>query len=599
MCGIICGIGADDILPKVLSGLKRLEYRGYDSAGVSTIDASGVTTRKSVGKVSKLISCCEDLSGKMAIAHTRWATHGVASELNAHPHTHQNSAWVHNGIINNHSALRKDLEAKGYHFKSETDSEVLGILFEHLAAEETDPLKVLQKCYQMLDGSFAWALISAKFPERIFFATKQSPMVLGVNSEYSFIASDPLALIDYCSGFFSIPSGSIGYCSLAEQKVLNANTLIEIDINQQPLAFKQELEANRKFKHYMHQEIHAQPSTLKRSIEYYWQANGPSSNLQAALAQIPDDISMLQFIGCGSSHYASMIGKYWFNKLSNYLVDCEIASEFRYLDPKNICPSILIALSQSGETADTLAAFLHETSNIYARKATLCNVPHSSLARASDIVLPILAGQEIGVASTKAFTNQLVILLMLALAQKPEHPLANTITQIPQLVLETLKLEEQIAKIAGLLCHEQKMLFLGRGIMYPVALEGALKLKELSYIHAHAYPAGELKHGPLALIDNQLVTIALLTNCNQRAKTIANLREIQARHGRLVLFYEGNTEDLSHLNLEHAIAIPSIEPLLSPITFTIALQLLAYHIANDLGCDVDQPRNLAKSVTVE
>ena len=599
MCGIICGISNDNIIDKVLSGLTRLEYRGYDSAGISTIFNNELVTRKAVGKVAQLIEKNADLKGKIAISHTRWATHGPASKANAHPHSHEDSAWVHNGIINNHSKLRNSLKAKGYEFTSETDSEVLGILFNNLSQKNNDPMKTLKACYDLLEGSFAWVLINKKFPDQILFATKQSPLVLGTSTDAVFLSSDPLALIDYCNNFYCLPSGSIGVCSLDQKIVLNATSLQPIELNKQAISFNNKPKSEKIYKHYMLQEIHEQPTTIKRCIEHFWHNDAPSENLELALEKIPENIKFLQFVGCGSSHYAAMIGKYWLTTWSQWLISCDIASEFKNLLPNLVCPSMLIALSQSGETADTLAAFCNPKTDEYISKATICNVLHSSLARISDIMLPILAGQEVGVASTKAFSNQLIILLLFALSQTNKHQLWSKVKELPKLIEQVLELEQDIKEIANKLSHEQKMLFLGRGIMYPVALEGALKLKELSYIHAHAYPAGELKHGPLALVDDNLVTIALLNNNNQREKTIANLREIQARHGRLALFYEGKSQDLKHLKLEHAIKIPSIDPMFSPIAFTVALQLFAYHIANQLGLDVDQPRNLAKSVTVE
>lgn len=598
MCGIMCGIGSENVLTKVIAGLKRLEYRGYDSAGVSIIEQGSLKTLKAVGKVKQLEDLCQDSSSTIAIAHTRWATHGIASQNNAHPHSYKNLAWVHNGIINNHRKIRKLLINNGYTFQSETDSEVLGMLF-HFLSEEQDPLIRLQKCTQMLEGSYALAIIDQNNPSKILFASKQSPLILSMNSENVFLASDPLAIIDYCDDFFAIPSNTIGYASLAEHKILSIDDLTEIELTKQGIALKPVHASKHDFKHFMHMEIHVQPATIARIIQHFWHQDAPSQHLSDALAKVPESVKMLQFIGCGSSHYAAMIGRYWFNTWSNWLVNCEIASEFRYLKPNTVCPSMLIAISQSGETADTLAAFTNVANTSYDCKATICNVMHSSLARASDITLPILAGQEIGVASTKAFSNQLITLLLFALAKHKDINLWQKVQQIPKLVADTLQLEDKIADIASKLCHEQKMLFLGRGIMYPVALEGALKLKELSYIHAHAYPAGELKHGPLALIDSQLVTIALLNNNNQREKTIANLREIQARHGRLVLFFEGTSSDLSNLDIEHAIQLPELDPMFSPISFTIAMQMLAYQIANQLGLDVDQPRNLAKSVTVE
>lgn len=595
MCGIICGVANFDVVNNVLDGLKRLEYRGYDSAGISVISKGELKTIKKVGKVESLANEASSLSGNIAISHTRWATHGPATSNNAHPQFLDNTAWVHNGIINNHSQIRTKLSTQGFDFKSDTDTEVMGTLFASIL--EQDPLQALQNCYKEFSGSFAWGLIDLRFQEKIFFATKDSPLVLGVHPNGHFLASDPLALLGVCDSFYFIKSGTIGWCSASDYETLEVETLKPVVINAQNIVLPAQANQEKNQKHYMLQEIYEQPDAVSRFLNIFWHEDAPSKELNSILSKLHDNIQMIQTIGCGSSYFASLIGKFWFNAWSDWMVSCDIASEFKDVDINNNVCSLLLALSQSGETADTISAFNKKQN--YALKMSLCNVKHSTLARSSDILLPIYAGPEIGVASTKAFTNQMLALLVLSLAKKPKNEVSKLIKLIPEILRETIKLEPIIAKIANQLKHEDKMLFLGRGVLYPTALEGALKMKELSYIHAHAYPAGELKHGPLALIDDQLVTIGLLNEGLNRSKTIANFREIQARQGRLVVFYEGSNNDLQHLHLEHSLQVPSLHPLLSPFCFSLCLQLFAYHLANSLGKDVDQPRNLAKSVTVE
>lgn len=596
MCGIMSGVGTNNIVKIVLNGLKRLEYRGYDSSGISYVDNGEIKTKKFVGKVQNLINECENFNSNIVISHTRWATHGSANTNNAHPHSSNLSSWVHNGIINNHSKLRNKLENEGFKFNSETDSEVLGFLFDLELQKLNDPILALQKCCAQLEGSYSWILINKNIPDKIFFATQDSPLIFGKSDIGCFLASDPLALIEVSSEFSCIPSGCIGCCSNSEKQVVNAKTLSKVDLIPEHLNIKNKNNESLKYKHHMLSEIFEQPETTSKVLKRFWQNSELNKEFSNIIKKIPNNIQLLQLLGCGSSYYSALIAEHWFDNWSNLLIKADIASENRLLKQNHKIPTAIVAISQSGETADTLAAF-NERNCI--TKISICNTPHSSMARASNILLPILAGQEIGVASTKAFTNQLMVLMLLAYSYSEKKDLSQAISKIPEKIAETLKLDSQIKNIATKLSKEQKLIFLGRGILYPVALEGALKLRELSYIHAQAYPAGELKHGTIALVDEDLMSIGLINNDGQRLKSIANLREVQARHGRLTVFCQGNTDDFKNLDIEHLIQLPEFEPILSPFVFTVALQLLAYHVANHLGTDVDQPRNLAKSVTVE
>lgn len=607
MCGIISGCSYKNIIPELLAGLKRLEYRGYDSAGVAGIEAQTLFLKKRVGKVHVLEEASAHHNSPTGVAHTRWATHGKPTERNAHPHTTGTRlTWVHNGIIHNHAVLRQSLETDGHTFLSATDSEVIGHLLQRQLDTNTDMLTALQATCQQLEGSYALVVMDQTQPDKLFFACHKSPLVIGLGNQENFMASDLLALFDLAGSFIYLQNNQIGFITATEYHIHDLATMKPLQATVHPFEITHpDLHQQHNHRHHMHKEMFEQPDMISRCLAYYLNDQQPSVHFQTLLSNLwaQSAVAGLHMLGCGSSYFASMIGQYWFEQHQNLLTHAAIASEFRHrrfqAQPQSIC----LALSQSGETADTLYAIEHAKDLGYGLFATLCNVPHSSMVRATDLHLPLLAGQEIGVASTKAFLAQLLVLKLLALYLNPKmtppQETLSALQQLPTWLSETLALEDSIANLAQTLNQEQHILFLGRGLSYPTALEGALKLKELSYIHAHAYPAGELKHGPLALVDHHLITIGLLPNDGLRAKNIASFREIQARNGRLVIFYQGDGSDLKHLNPMLALPLPNTEASYSPFVFSVAMQLLAYHIAKQLGHDVDQPRNLAKSVTVE
>ncbi len=606
MCGIISGCSYKNIIPDLLSGLKRLEYRGYDSAGVAGLQDLSLTVTKRVGKVHVLEKASNDLHSHVGIAHTRWATHGKPTERNAHPHAYDHLAWVHNGIIHNHAALRRSLEAEGHTFSSATDSEVIGHVFARARKQHSNHLEALHATCHQLQGSYALVLMDMHVPDRLFFACHKSPLVIGLGHQEMFMASDMMALFNMATSFVYLQNNHLGYVTATDYHVHDLTTLKPVAVDLQPFNVSCPDPQNAQHKHHMHKEIFEQPDIIERCLGYYLQDQAPSGHLRTLLDTLTTSQQKpgpLHFVGCGSSLYAAMIGQRWFEQHQHRLTYADISSEFRHKTFQAPDHALLLALSQSGETADTLYAIEHAKTLGYQRFGTLCNVPHSTMVRETQVCFPLLAGQEIGVASTKAFLTQLLVLKVLSLFLDPTTPpcqeTCDALQQLPTWIAETLALEATIENMANKLSHQQQLLFLGRGLGYPTALEGALKLKELSYIHAHAYPAGELKHGPLALVDHQLVTIGLLPNDPLRAKNLASFREVQARNGQLVVLYQGSTQDLCHLNPLMTLCLPDTPPTLSPFVFTVALQLLSYHIAKQLGYDVDQPRNLAKSVTVE
>ena len=611
MCGIVGAVADRNVPPILLAGLQRLEYRGYDSAGIAVLDdSSGIHHRRRVGKVKELV---DELSlnagfGRTGIAHTRWATHGVPSEANAHPHiSNDRICLVHNGIIENYEALREELQAEGYEFSSETDSEVIVHLVDHFHQQGATLLDAVRQAVKRLEGAYAIGVISRDAPDRIVAARMGSPLVVGKGIGENFIASDPLALRPVTDRFIFLEEGDlveitrddISIWNVADESVVRTTVKVE-------LAADDTDKGN--YRHYMQKEIHQQPQALSATMEgrvgrqrLVEQAFGPQA------AALFDATQAVTIVACGTSFYAASVARYWIEELAGIPCQVEIASEYRYRTVSVIPNSLFVTISQSGETADTLAALRaakEETG--YLGSLTLCNVPASSLVRESDLALMTMAGSEIGVASTKAFTTQLTDLMMLAvllarrhgLAVEQETELVAALHGLPDAVEAALSLDRPILQLAEGFIERHHALFLGRGLMYPVALEGALKLKEISYIHAEGYPAGELKHGPLALVDDDMPVVAVAPNDELLEKVQSNLQEVRARGGQLFVFADAQTAFKEEPGVT-LIRLPSVHRLLAPIVYVVPLQLLAYHVAVLKGTDVDQPRNLAKSVTVE
>lgn len=602
MCGIIGIISRRNIVPVLTQGLKRLEYRGYDSAGVAVIHNSQIQRVRCSGKVSKLEQLLgeQPIQGSIGIAHTRWATHGKPSENNAHPHVSRDHvALVHNGIIENYAVWRAELIAAGYEFDSETDSEVVAHLIQHSLAAGLSLLDVLLTLSSKLKGIYALAVINRDDPTTIIGICQGSPLVVGLGAEENYLASDVLALGDLVKGYVCLEEGDIVKLNLTSYQIYDkfGNCVSRLVHTNQMAQDPVELGL---YTHFMQKEIFEQPVVLADTLK------GRSENEQNLYAILNSDIDLqqvkhIQIVACGTSYHAGLVASYWLESIAE--IDCrvEIASEFRYRKKVVLPDTLLIAISQSGETADTLAALRQAKEMHYLSTLAICNVAHSSLVRQSDLSLMTRAGPEIGVASTKAFTTQLVALLLLTLALARRRSNAEAIAQLlqlPELVRKTLELDEAIKLLANRFKNKQHALFLGRGEMYPIACEGALKLKELSYIHAEAYPAGELKHGPLALVDENMPVIAVAPNDELIEKLKSNLEEVKARGGELIIFADiasriSNTEGVT------IIPMPATPSLLIPIIYTLPLQLLAYHVAILKGTNIDQPRNLAKSVTVE
>lgn len=611
MCGIVGAVAQRDVAPILLEGLKRLEYRGYDSAGIAVIDQQRqLQRRRVVGKVYDLRASLKTnpLLGSVGIAHTRWATHGKPTEDNAHPHVSDaRIAVVHNGIIENHETLRDSLIQKGYHFISETDSEVVVHLVHSYLAKAKNLLHAIRHAVAELQGAFSLAFISTTEVGRLIAVRSGNPLVVGMGIGENFIASDTLALLPVARQFIYLEEGDIADIDreniaiydrqgiLTERKVHVAEAGTDI--------------ADRGgYRHYMLKEIFEQPQAITSTLQGRLGKQEISAEIFGEGApQLFERVQRVQIVACGTSYHAGLIARHWLESLAGIPCQVEIASEIRYRTKVIEPGTLFVALSQSGETADTLAAVKTAGSDgCYLGTLAICNVLESSLVRESDFTLRTMAGPEIGVASTKAFTTQLVALFMLTmvlgrryhLSAEHAQKLLKQLQQLPRKLEEALQLNNCIKEIAKRFIHKEHALFLGRGIHYPVALEGALKLKELSYIHAEAYPAGELKHGPLALVDEQMSVIALVPHDELLEKLKSNLQEVKARGGELLLFTDQAAKIEDSVGVT-TIVMPPIDSVIAPILYTIPLQLLAYHVAVLKGTDVDQPRNLAKSVTVE
>ncbi len=611
MCGIVGAAARRDVIPLLINGLKRLEYRGYDSAGVAVQSKDNRLERvRKVGKVAELINALADtpVSGTTGIAHTRWATHGEPSEKNAHPHVcHERVAVVHNGIIENHEDLRTRQQQDGYRFTSQTDTEVIVHQIHLYLDQGQDLLAAVTSTVKDLEGAFALGVISKDEPGRLVAARRGSPLVIGIADAEHLIASDIAALVAETQDFIFLEDGDVADIAFDHMTVYDAAGAVA----ERPVkASKVTLDATDKgdYAHYMLKEIFEQPRAVADTLEGRIGSNRVLEEaFGAGASDIFDKVAGVHIIACGTSYHAGMVGRHWLESLAGIPCSVEVASEFRYRHPVVRKNSLIVTLSQSGETADTLAALQEAKRLGYGHSLSICNVPESSLVRASDLVLMTHAGPEIGVASTKAFTTQLIAMLLLtivlgrrhAMSAETEACLVNELRSVPGKIEHALTLNEQIRSLAKQhFGDKHNALFLGRGAQFPVAMEGALKLKEISYIHAEAYPAGELKHGPLALVDNNMPVVVVAPNNEMLEKLKSNMQEVRARGGVLVVFADADVGLISSQGVT-ALPVAPTEDSIAPIIFSVPLQLLAYHVAVLKGTDIDQPRNLAKSVTVE
>ncbi|MDD4617146.1 MAG: glutamine--fructose-6-phosphate transaminase (isomerizing) [Alphaproteobacteria bacterium] len=606
MCGIVGMIGKRQASSILLEGLRRLEYRGYDSAGIATICVGSIERRRAEGKLDSLAKKLQEepLSGNVGIGHTRWATHGKPTETNAHPHATDLVAVVHNGIIENYRKLRTELEAKGCTFESETDTEVIAHLISDFLRQKMTPQQATAAALKRLEGAFAIGVIFAGHPELLIGARRGSPLALGYGDGEMYLGSDALALAPQ--------TNKIAYLEEEDWAELYADRIIVHDADGKVVDRKVlttnlsgALIGKGQYRHFMLKEIFEQPTVIADTLAPLASASGV-----LGISPLPFDwkeIPRVTIVACGTASYAGVVGKYWFEQLARLPVEVDIASEFRYREAPMPEGGIAIVVSQSGETADTLAA-LHYAKAQGQKVLSIVNVPQSSIARASDAVIPTLAGPEIGVASTKAFTTQLTVLLCLALSAAEARgtlsaerikAILRALHEAPAQINEILRNENRLQELAQTLSEATDVLYLGRGLLYPIAMEGALKLKEISYIHAEGYPAGEMKHGPIALVDENLPAVFLAPSDALYEKTISNIQEVAARGGKVVLV--SDKDGIAHVGAKtfFNIPVPKAEPTVLPLLYAVPLQLLAYYTAIAKGTDVDQPRNLAKSVTVE
>ncbi|KJZ55986.1 glutamine--fructose-6-phosphate transaminase (isomerizing) [Pseudomonas marginalis] len=610
MCGIVGAVAERNVTAILLEGLKRLEYRGYDSAGVAVFTNAGKLERmRRPGKVSELEQALlgEPLVGRLGIAHTRWATHGAPCERNAHPHFSGDLAVVHNGIIENHEVLREQLKGLGYVFTSDTDTEVIAHLLNHKLKDLGDLTVALKATVKELHGAYGLAVVSASQPDRVVAARSGSPLVIGLGLGENFLASDQLALRQVTDRFMYLEEGDIADIRRESVQIWDVNGQ---SVEREAVQYRDGAEAADKgeYRHFMLKEIHEQPAVVQRTLEGRLSQNQVLVNaFGPQAAELFAKVRNVQIVACGTSYHAGMVARYWLEELAGIPCQVEVASEFRYRKVVVQPDTLFVTISQSGETADTLAALRNAKELGFLASLAICNVSISSLVRESDLTLLTQAGREIGVASTKAFTTQLVGLLLLTLslgqvrgtlAEGVEATLVEELRRLPTRLGEALAMDSTVEKVAELFADKNHTLFLGRGAQYPVAMEGSLKLKEISYIHAEAYPAGELKHGPLALVDDDMPVVTVAPNNELLEKLKSNLQEVRARGGQLVVFADEKA-GMTNGQGTHVINMPHINDTLSPILYTIPLQLLSYYVAVLKGTDVDQPRNLAKSVTVE
>ncbi|MEM7493324.1 MAG: glutamine--fructose-6-phosphate transaminase (isomerizing) [Pseudomonadota bacterium] len=612
MCGIIGILGQDEAAaPRLMDALRRLEYRGYDSAGLATLDGGTLNRRRAAGKLKNLedVLSSDPLNGSIGIGHTRWATHGAPTVMNAHPHFSDPVALVHNGIIENFRSLRETLEAEGHRFNTETDTETVAHLVSAFLAKGHDPKQAVQATLKRLEGAFALGIIFEGETDLMIGARRGSPLVIGVGDGEMFLGSDALAVEPFTHRVIYLEEGD--WCVLTREtyKIYDqAGTAVE-----RPVSIVQGSGAvaeKGKYRHFMQKEIFEQPESTARTINAYVDALDQAITLPSDQGDVIDwsTITHLHMVACGTAYYATCVAEYWFEQLAGLPVKTDIASEFRYRQPAlPKSGGLALFVSQSGETADTLAA-LRYCKDAGLRTAAIVNVPTSTIAREVDLVLPTLAGPEIGVASTKAFTAQLCALAAVVIAagrsrgtlsRDAEIRLTRALIELPRKISETFVLDETIAGLARNMAKARDVIYLGRGVHYPIALEGALKLKEISYIHAEGYASGELKHGPIALIDEETPVVFVAPFDGLFDKSLSNLQEVAARRGEVLLISDAAGLRAAGDTPAHSIAMPDCDPFLAPILYSLPVQMLAYHVAVEKGTDVDQPRNLAKSVTVE
>ncbi|MCC8686979.1 glutamine--fructose-6-phosphate transaminase (isomerizing) [Xanthomonas campestris] len=609
MCGIVGAIAGRDVVPVLIEGLKRLEYRGYDSSGIAVLDGTQVRRVRRTGRVAEMAQAAqaEQFGATLGIGHTRWATHGGVTEANAHPHISAGVALVHNGIIENHEEQREKLRALGYTFESQTDTEVIAHLIHHHLADAGDLLSALQRTVKELTGAYALAVMSQAEPERFVCARMGCPLLIGVGEGENFVASDVSAIVQATRQVIFLEEGDTAELRRDGVRVFDASdAAVERPLHMSDVSLAS-LELGP-FRHFMQKEIHEQPRALADTIEAAIDAKGfPASLFGPNADAVLRDIEGVQILACGTSYYAGLTARYWIEAIAGLPCSVEIASEYRYraayANPKHL----IVTISQSGETLDTMEALKYAKSLGHLHTLSICNVPESAIPRASELVCYTRAGAEIGVASTKAFTTQLAVLFQLTMvlgklqgriSDSEEADYLEQLRFLPGSVQHALNLEPQIMAWAERFSPKENALFLGRGLHYPIALEGALKLKEISYIHAEAYPAGELKHGPLALVDATMPVVVIAPNDRLLEKVKSNMQEVRARGGELFVFADQDSH-FSESDGVHVIRTPRHAGVLSPVIHTIPVQLLAYHTALARGTDVDKPRNLAKSVTVE
>ena len=608
MCGIIAAASTRNVGKLLVQGLHKMEYRGYDSAGIALHQENSIAHLRTVGKVQlleeKMIS--EKPKSKLGIAHTRWATHGEPSEANAHPHKSKDSVYiVHNGIIENYVELRESLIADGYDFTSQTDSELIAHLLDFFINKGNSMIDAMYLAKEKLDGAYAIAAINLNDNSNLVVARNKSPLLIGLGTDEMFAASDPLAIAQLTNNFIFLEDGDVASISAEEYKIYDS-TKAEVIRDVTHIDISNQATSKGDFRHFMEKEIYEQPEAVSNTIDGRIGGEDVLDNIFGlGSSDLFSKVKRIQIVACGTSLHAGRVAANWFSSIAEIPCQIDYASEYRYRNPHVDKNSLLITISQSGETADTLAALNYAKEKDYLASLTICNVPTSSLARESDFSLFTNAGPEIGVASTKAFTTQLTGLMLLALSLAKSRNLnprlrgriVKALRLLPETIAEALLCKEKMIEIAPSIANKDNALFLGRGIFYPIAKEGALKLKEISYIHAEAYPAGELKHGPLALIDENMPVIALAPESEIAEKLISNLEEVKARGGTLYVFADPSVN--MDVKAGHLIHMPKCDFFITPIVYNIPLQILSYEVALLRGTDIDQPRNLAKSVTVE
>ena len=608
MCGIIAAASNRNVGKLLVQGLHKMEYRGYDSAGIALHQEDGIAHLRTLGKVQLLEEkmIAEKPKSKLGIAHTRWATHGEPSEINAHPHKSQDSVYiVHNGIIENYVELKEDLKKDGYEFSSQTDSELIAHLLDFYINQGQSMIDAMYSAKEKLEGAYAIAAIDIKDHTNLVIARNKSPLLIGIGTDEMFAASDPLAIAQQTNDFIFLEDGDVAEISANAYKIYD-EAKKEIDREITHIDISAQAASKGDYRHYMEKEIYEQPEAVSNTIDGRIGGEDVLDNIFGlGSSDLFSKVKRIQIVACGTSLHAGRVAANWFSSIAELPCQIDYASEYRYRNPHVDEKSLLVTISQSGETADTLAALNYAKEKDYLSTLTICNVPTSSLARESDFSFFTNAGPEIGVASTKAFTTQLAALMLLALSlaksrnlnPKLRGRIVKALRLLPETIAEVLNSKDQMVEIAPAIANKDNALFLGRGIFYPIAKEGALKLKEISYIHAEAYPAGELKHGPLALIDENMPVIALAPESEIAEKLISNLEEVKARGGTLYVCADPSVN--MHVKSGKLIHMPECDFFMSPIVYNIPLQILSYEVALLRGTDIDQPRNLAKSVTVE